>query len=775
MGPAAGLGDSSDDGEMQHGIMYSEDVIRANALWDNSSGLVELKDRLRQLPAEERKKISPPLVENFVPWTRMDSVEQTPSKLSMEQLSYANSSTMSLFRAMVGLPDTAKQRILDVIAHSEFDPKVVPRTVKILNKVADHLLVKPKQHDITLPSKPHKSGQHRADHKVKYYQIDELIAYIIKHRGTEGWVFQTDENANVIKGIWNSSGAAKYERRWTVQINQEGAKPILLLFYWDDYKKGTKRTNKINAFYVRVLNCVTEQLIEPICFAPSTIDVNVLLENIFTPFLRCLGKGITVNEQRWIGGLHITSTDHMAKVPLVLLKNPGATYSDVYSHRQLEELHWIADGNYKKRDGELGKLIHDRLQFLIKIQPQNPEITREITRIRELVGMRPSGFPALSQLEIFDEDIYVRQGIDYMHTETRGSLYQHGVALFQDNEELIKLVNAAVRLVPRYPHRPYFGNNDVITKKRQPWTEEEGLHLNLATSEQIDHFLCLLPILLHPYVDKHPGVPSRRLSAYEAHLEYTFFLTAAEIKRSDLPKIESLIHKAKVGMSELLPAEKLNRVKFTSMEYWPEQIKFNGPPIEYDTTIMENRHDGTKGIGTDLTNRKDVERQILSELATRTALQVPLRKVGGHEIRLFVMEKQPQNFAVGWCPCGKITEIHEQSQWWHKARTNGYKVATGQFLSVTRSFRDGGRQERFSCCFKGIVKFVVQNMPTYELVYRRLLPEQENLESRIKIFKEGDQEQVPAGEIEVHELLDVHKMGDKLAHNEYVRYPYRYR
>ncbi len=723
------------------------------------------KDRLRSLPADQRAKITPPSVHSYVPWTELIEFTEPPPAMTAEQYQYCNNSALSLNHAMIGLPQAAQQRILDVICHRDFDSKHIPPTVHLLNKVADYCLVKLKKHEVTLPAKPRKKGGPRADQIVSFYMLEELIAYIIQHKGTAGWTFETSMESPMIASVWDSQGAQRYTHRWAVEL-ESGAKPLLLLLYLDDYRQHKKRAYKINALYVRLLNLESEDLIYPICFASSTVDVNVLLEAILTPSLRRLGKGIRVDGNRYIGGLHVTSVDHMAKVQLVKMKNPGATYSDVYSHRQLRELSRITRELYKPRDPELHKLALDRLQFLMSIREPIVEDRREVTRIRELLGLQEKGFPALSQVDGFDEDLHMRQGIDYMHTETRGNLHQHAIALLNHRPDLPAQVNSAVRKLPRYPHRPYFGDNDVVTTKRKPWSEEEGLHICLASSEQIDHFLCLLPILLYN------KVPAFIMANYEAHLQYTFMLTAKNgIARADLPLLHSLIIATKLGMAALIPEEKLRRVKFASADYWVRQIEFLGPPMAWDSTKYENRHDGTKTIGAELTNRRNVEPQVLEEEGRRIAFKMPFRQHLFWNPQLLVTEERQTPPARGWQPCGEAST--KNATWWFypKARFNSYVVSAGQYiLLLSTQGDDVSGTHRFD----GIYEAYNGGTVTHSLLLHRLVSVPADQPTKLEFYNLGRQTELQCNGLVVSKLLDVHEVNERLIGNPYVRYPYCY-
>jgi len=753
----------SDSSSMEDNYpLPGRDVAADNLTWQNESGLLEEKLRLRSLSPEERAKITPPSVRDYVPWTEMASITEDPPVLTLEQRQFCNDSTISLCHAMIGLPQAAQQRILAVVSHKDFDSKHIPPTVHLLNKVADYCLVKLRKHEVTLPAKPRKRGQARPDQVVSFYKVEELIAYIVRHKGMAGWTFETRMESPVIASVWDSTGAQRYAQKWTVEI-ESGGRMLLLVLYWDDYKQSKKRTHKVNAFYMRLLNHESEHLIYPICFASSTVDVNVLLQEIVTPSLRCLGKGISVDGRRFVGGVHVTSVDHMAKVQLVKLKNPGATYSEVYSHRRLEELSRVTDQAYKKRDPELHKLAFDRLQYLLSFQESTLAVRQEITRIRELFGLQDKGFPALSQVEGLDEALHMRQGIDYMHTETRGNLSQHGLALISHNQDLPSVVNIAVRSLPRYPHRPYFGANDVITTKRQPWSEEEGLHICLATSEQIDHFLCLLPILLYG------KIPSFMLEAYEAHLQYTFMLTSKKgIARSDLPRLKALIFAAKRGMAALIPTEKLRRVKFASADYWAEQVEFLGPPMAWDSTIYENRHDGTKTIGAELTNRRDIEPQVLDELGRRMAFEIPFRQHLFTRVKLLITASRENVDSDGWRPCGDASHLETTWRFWPNARFNGFIISAGQFLSISISGVPAFHR------FDGIYEYSIQGELQHELLTHRLAGVDVDRSTYLEFYNLGHQIRLPSKDVNVCVLLDVHEIEGRLVRNPYVRYPYYY-
>jgi hypothetical protein len=94
------------------------------------------------------------------------------------------------------------------------------------------------------------------------------LAYIIKQKGTEGWTFRTRTNAPVIKSVWDSEGAQRFEAHWDLEL-RNGAQLILLLLYWDDFRRNSKRLHKVNAFYLRILNDEVEQRIYPISYVPS--------------------------------------------------------------------------------------------------------------------------------------------------------------------------------------------------------------------------------------------------------------------------------------------------------------------------------------------------------------------------------------------------------------------------------------------------------------------------------------------------------------------------
>jgi len=741
------------------------DVAVDNITWQNESGLLEEKQRLSALPPEQRAKITPPSVRNYVAWTEVAGITDDPPVLTAEQHEYCNDSTISLCHAMIGLPQAAQQRILSVVSHRDFDSKRIPPTVKLLNKAADYCLVKLRKHEVTLPAKPRKGGHTRPDQVVSFFKLEELIAYIVRHKGTAGWTFETRMDSPVIASVWDSEGAQRYTQRWTLEL-QLGAKLVLLVLYWDDYKQNKKRTHKVNAFYIRLLNHEVEDLIYPICFASSTVDVNVLLEAIVTPSLRCLGKGISIDGNRFVGGVHVTSVDHMAKVQLVKLKNPGADYSDVYSHRRLPELSRVTDRAYKPRDPELHKLALDRLQYLLSLPEQVLEVRHEITRIRALFGLQEKGFPTLSQVEGLDEDLHLRQGIDYMHTETRGNLYQHGLAVINHRQDLPALINNAVRSLPSYPHRPNLGGNDVITTKRQPWSEEEGLHICLATSEQIDHFLCLLPVLLYG------KIPTFVMEAYEAHLQYTFMLTSPKgIARADLPRLRQLILTAKRGMAALIPEEKLRRVKFASVDYWVRQVEFLGPPMAWDSTKYENRHDGTKAIGADLTNRRDIEPQVLAEVGRRMAFEVPFRQHLFTRVKLLDTENHANPDSAGWLPCGDASTLAATWRFWPKARFNGFIISADQYLSISdRSAGDAPVYIRFD----GIYEYDIRDELRHELLTHRLIRVNADQDTKLEFYNLGRQILVNSEDIQPLELLDVFDLDGRLVRNPYMRYPYRY-
>ena len=206
-----------------------------------------------------------------------------------------------------------------------------------------------------------------------------------------------------------------------------------------------------------------------------------------------------------------------------------------------------------------------------------------------------------------------------MHTETRENLSQHAILLLSCFTNLVDHINKSVKQLPHYPHHPAF-NNDVITTKTHIWSHEEGLHIALATAEDVDLFLCVLPVL---FFDK---IPSFVLSTYEAHLQYTFYLTDQNgIKRADLDHIKLLIIEAKRGMVELTHDHSvLQRPKFASADYWIPLIKFLGPPKDYNTTPFEALHLESKTIGADLTNGCNIEKQVIVEVQRQLAFRMPL-------------------------------------------------------------------------------------------------------------------------------------------------------
>ena len=86
-------------------------------------------------------------------------------------------------------------------------------------------------------------------------------------------------------------------------------------------------------------------------------------------------------------------------------------YSSMYDHCLPQELSGITKEIYKPRDSRLHKLLFDRLQYLMFSAQQKSETKSQIAKIRQLIGLQPTGFPALSQLEIFDEDLHMHMGI----------------------------------------------------------------------------------------------------------------------------------------------------------------------------------------------------------------------------------------------------------------------------------------------------------------------------------------------------------------------------
>ncbi len=142
-----------------------------------------------------------------------------------------------------------------------------------------------------------------------------------------------------------------------------------------------------------------------------------MLERLIVPPLLRLGKGVSVDSRRYIGGLHGCAADHIAKLALVLMKQPGANYSSVYDHRLLPELSRVARGLYKPRDPRLHQLLLLRLHHLVYAQ-QNGVSSPEIARIRQLIGLQTQGTPALALLPVFNENLHMRMGNCYMHTET---------------------------------------------------------------------------------------------------------------------------------------------------------------------------------------------------------------------------------------------------------------------------------------------------------------------------------------------------------------------
>ena len=145
---------------------------------------------------------------------------------------------------------------------------------------------------------------------------------------------------------------------WELEL-YNGSKMILLMLYWDDYKQTSKRTHKVNAFYLCILNDEKNFHIYPITYVPSGVDVNIVLENIITPSLRCLGKGVTINSQKYLVGVHGCVVDHIAKLSLVLMKNSRAMYFSVYDHRLSQKLSCITKELYKPHDSRLHKLLFD--------------------------------------------------------------------------------------------------------------------------------------------------------------------------------------------------------------------------------------------------------------------------------------------------------------------------------------------------------------------------------------------------------------------------------
>lgn len=89
---------------------------------------------------------------------------------------------------------------------------------------------------------------------------------------------------------------------------------------------------------------------------------------------------------------------------------------------------------YKARDRRLAKAV-GRLQWISDNHPQDRRFAQQITQIRLTLGLRDDvahpPYPAIYAQEIFNEDVAMRMGNCYMHTETRGVLELHALALIK--------------------------------------------------------------------------------------------------------------------------------------------------------------------------------------------------------------------------------------------------------------------------------------------------------------------------------------------------------
>jgi len=171
---------SSSNGEQQS--YQRGDVLASNLLWDHNCGLSLYKRKLIDQKERDPAQFTTPephSVRSHAPFSAAPNpVQPTTFKKgpSQDVLEATNWTSLAFIKATVGLPDSAKQRIIDLILDSKFKPAELARNTYILELVEDLLLVKLRSKSEVLPQKQKKNGEERDDVAVHYFDILDLLS-----------------------------------------------------------------------------------------------------------------------------------------------------------------------------------------------------------------------------------------------------------------------------------------------------------------------------------------------------------------------------------------------------------------------------------------------------------------------------------------------------------------------------------------------------------------------------------------------------------------------
>lgn len=766
---------------------------------DHNSAYSLLRDQLHALPEEITSyKSTPDRVKQHVPFTEHKAVFSNPTTPSASVLDVCGDESLLMGRVLNGLSAAKIDEILGALTtggpnNGPIDLTKVAKSSYFLKKVEELRCLKMTPKEVTLKQKNKKDGRERPDVTVAYFDPLDALVYIVQNLGTDGWRW-TSRDGEPYVNAWDGSGVKVWEGALRGHIDG-GARLIMLDFYIDDFRRDSKRTNKTNGLYMRIANDENDNRLIPIAFAPSSVPVDSLMKHIISPSARILTKGIRIGDQKYIGGFCRGIADHMGKVDILCQKGPSATIPGVYDVRRNDEQGLQVDFLYKQRDLHLQEVAMNVLQWcsdqVDKNTPLPPFYRQLVSRIRELFGLLDgTSYPAVYTMEVFAAHVPQRMGICYMHTETRGVLELHSIAVLTELDKVPHLgylaaLNSLIKLASRYPHRPLF-KHDVITTKTHHFSQEKGLHLSLATAEQYDHYICLLLAYLRALL---PSDRQHTLDGLEAHIQYSFILTHPDgVDRAKMDELGRKIQEAKKDMIVLLGEQEVCRPKFASLDYWQALIEFSGGPMSFDTTPFEAYHQEWKAA-CNLTNGHDVERQLLSYAASKLMwdwkvpprVRAPRAPQEVDEIPPSIDEiDQPDSTAV-WKKCGarrtKQTIVGGESrEVYEKGRFSGYIVQKGHYVLFEVQAEDRVPQRVPYQFLELYVTTSVRNKQTIELSLRCLefVALEGAEDSRCKKVTLRASETLKAGQLRPVERLDIHDICGSLYLAPYVRRPHRY-